>query len=137
MSRIKSKSHFIRHYAEMVAAMFLGMFVLMAPVGALLGAFGTSWSELSPAADTFAMAMTMAIPMGVWMRFRGHAWRANLEMVGAMLVPTLVVVPLLATHAVRNSGPVPVAEHAAMLAAMLIAMLVRRSDYSGAAHATA
>jgi hypothetical protein len=58
----------------MVVVMFAGMFVLMAPIGMLLGAFGTSWSRLSPAMNTFVMALTMTGPMVAWMRYRGHAW---------------------------------------------------------------
>jgi hypothetical protein len=39
-----STRRFLRHYAEMVAAMFLGMLILMTPTGWLLSLFGTSWS---------------------------------------------------------------------------------------------
>src|SRR5262249_31835713 len=77
---------FVRHYAEMVAVMFLGMYVLMAPAGWLLGAFGTSSSHLSPAMNTFLMAMTMTGPMVAWMRYRGHAWRPTVEMAASMLI---------------------------------------------------
>jgi divalent metal cation (Fe/Co/Zn/Cd) transporter len=59
------------HYAETVFVMFAGMFVLMAPAGALLSAFGTSCSGLSPAMNVFAMALTMTVPMVAWMRYRG------------------------------------------------------------------
>lgn len=81
-----STRRFLRHYAEMVAVMFLGMFVLMAPTGILFSAFGTSWSRLSPAMSMFAMALTMTIPMVAWMRCRGHAWRPNMEMAASMLL---------------------------------------------------
>jgi hypothetical protein len=78
---------FLRHYAEMVVVMFLGMFILMAPTGMLFSAFGTSWSRLSPAMNTFAMALTMTVPMVAWMRYRGHAWRPNIEMAASMFIP--------------------------------------------------
>jgi hypothetical protein len=126
---------FFIHYAEMVAAMFLGMLVLMPPAGALFSALGTSWSDLSPALSLFAMTVTMALPMAAWMRYRGHAWRPNLEMVGSMFAPTLVLMGLLGANVVRDGGAVTGMEHPAMLAAMLGAMLLRRDDYSGAAHA--
>ena len=64
---------FARHYVEMVVVMFAGMFVLMAPTGRLLGAFGSSWDRLSPAMNVFTMALTMTVPMVGWMRYRGHA----------------------------------------------------------------
>ena len=57
--------HFIRHYGEMVAAMFLGMAVLGIPAGWALGAVGSSWSELNshaPALMLLGMALTMTVP---------------------------------------------------------------------------
>ena len=75
--------HFIRHYAEMVIAMFAGMGLLGVPAGWALGAMGTSWSALhhdAPALMLFLMAVTMTVPMVGWMRYRGHGWQANAEM---------------------------------------------------------
>jgi hypothetical protein len=127
-------SHSIRrfamHYVEMVVVMFLGMFVLMAPTGWVFGAFGTSWSRLSPAMNVFVMAMTMTAPMVGWMRYRGHTWRANVEMAAAMLIPTFAVIGVISTGAAQGTLTVP--EHAGMLSAMLVAMLLRRDEYSGA-----
>src|SRR4051794_17915246 len=73
-----STKHFIRHYAEMVVAMFLGMAVLGVPAGWAMGALGTSWHELhteAPALMFLGMATTMTIPMVGWMMYRGHGWR--------------------------------------------------------------
>jgi hypothetical protein len=123
---------FVRHYAEMVAVMFAGMFALMAPTGVLLSAVGTSWSRLSPAMNTLVMALTMTVPMIAWMRYRGHAWRPNIEMAASMLIPTFAVMGVL--WAGIAQGGVMVPEHAAMLTCMLIAMLLRRGEYSCAAH---
>jgi hypothetical protein len=118
----------------MVAVMFLGMFVLMAPTGVLFSAFGTSWSRLSPAMNMFAMALTMTVPMVAWMRYRGHAWRPNVEMAASMLIPTFAVMGLL-WAGIGNPGTLMVPEHAGMLACMLAAMVLRREEYSGACHA--
>jgi hypothetical protein len=121
----------------MVAVMFLGMFALMGPFGALLGVAGTSWSRLSPAMNVFAMALTMALPMVAWMRVRGHAWRLNIEMAASMLLPTAAVMFLLAVGVASADGA-QVPEHAAMLACMLAAMLLRRDQYAcGAARPAA
>jgi hypothetical protein len=68
----RSTYRFVRHYAEMVAVMFAGMFLLMAPTGWL-------WAGLAK---------------------------------GGLMVP----------------------EHAGMLACMLVAMLLRRDEYSRPAH---
>lgn len=122
-------TRFALHYAEMVAVMFIGMFALMAPAGWLFGAFGTSWSRLSPALNVCAMALTMTVPMVGWMRVRGHAWRPNAEMAASMLVPTLAVMALLAAG-VGTTGSLMVPEHVGMLGCMLAAMLLRRDEYA-------
>jgi hypothetical protein len=124
----QSTRRFVRHYAEMVVVMFLGMFTLMAPTGLVLGAIGTSWSRLSPAMNVFMMALTMTVPMAAWMRYRGHAWRANLEMAASMLIPTFVVMTLLWAGA-STGGALVVPEHVAMLICMLVAMLLRPNEY--------
>jgi hypothetical protein len=132
----RSTVRFVSHYVEMVVVMFLGMYVLMAPTGWALGVIGTSWSGLSPAMNVFTMALTMTVPMVAWMRYRGHAWRANLEMAASMLIPTFVVMTLLSAQ-VSTTGALMVPEHAAMLICMLAAMLLRRDQYSCAAHGEA
>src|SRR5215213_9247376 len=74
---------FIRHYAEMVVAMFAGMAALGVPAGWALGAFGSSWSKLADTAPSLmllAMAITMTVPMVAWMRYPGLGRRANTEM---------------------------------------------------------
>jgi hypothetical protein len=69
-----------------------------------------------------------------WMRYRGHVWRANLEMAGSMLIPTFVVMIVLWAGG-GTSAALMVPEHAGMLGCMLIAMLLRRDEYSCAGHA--
>jgi hypothetical protein len=125
--------HFVRHYVEMVVAMFLGMAVLGVPAGWALGAVGSSWSQLgndAPSLMLLGMAFTMTVPMVGWMRFRGHGWRANTETAASMLLPTFAAIALIVTGAVEDTGVLLVAEHVAMLAAMLVAMVLRRDEYS-------
>ena len=127
--RGRSKRMFVRHYFEMVAAMFLGMILLGAPVNLFLGLAGVG--TLSAPMMTLSMALEMSVPMAAWMRYRGHAWRMNLEMVAAMLLPVAVIIPLQYAGSLSGmSGMVP--EHVGMLVAMLIAMLARIDDYAGA-----
>jgi hypothetical protein len=125
--------HFLRHYLEMVAAMFLGMAVLDWPAGRLLSALGVESGAPTPM--LLSMAVTMTIPMVAWMAFRGHGRRANAEMAASMLVPAAAAVALLEAHALAYSGAVMVVEHVAMLAAMLAAMLLRPAEYTGHGHA--
>ena len=116
---------FIRHYAEMVAAMFAGMIVLGVPAEGALRAAGTSVTNLqasAPAVALLGMAVTMTVPMVAWMRYRGHGWRPCNEMSAAMLLPTFVAIALLPVVAY---GTLMGVEHVAMLLGMLVAMLLR------------
>jgi hypothetical protein len=126
-----STRRFFLHYLEMVAAMFIGMFALGKPADLLFSALGTSTSSQHPAMMLFSMGVTMTVPMVAWMRFRGHAWRPTNEMAASMLIPTFAAMALVGAGAMKG-GPVMVIEHVAMLAGMLIAMLLRRDEYSGA-----
>jgi hypothetical protein len=136
----KSTRHFIRHYAEMVAAMFLGMGVLFAPALVALGAAGVSSSELrsdAPALLLLGMGVTMTLPMVAWMRYRGHGWAASNEMAASMLIPTAGVIALLGAGLVDDVGMLLMVEHVVMLPAMLVAMLLRRDEYLGGPRAQA
>jgi hypothetical protein len=126
--------HFARHYVEMLVAMLLGMAVLGLPVSMALDALGMRSSELhddAPALMLFGMAVTMTVPMVGWMRYRGHGWRASMEMSASMFVPTFGVIALLWGGLVANVGTLLVIEHVAMLPSMLGAMLIRGEEYSG------
>ncbi len=117
--------HFLRHYAEMVVAMFVGMAVLGYPVDWLMGRAGAS----SDAFMFLGMATTMTVPMVGWMMYRGHGWRANAEMSASMFVPTFAVIGALATGLLTDIGALMVAEHVVMLAAMAGVMLLRPDEY--------
>jgi len=126
--------HFLRHYAEMVAAMILGMIVLGLPGEVALRALGTSWNDLhadAPAAVLLYMFAIMTVPMVAWMRFRGHSWRPCAEMAASMLVPTLAAISLLG---VADFGTLMTLEHVAMLPSMLLVMMLRPDEYAHAHH---
>jgi flagellar biosynthetic protein FliP len=125
--------HFVRHYVEMVVAMFLGMGVLLPPLGAALRAAGTSLHD-SDVLMISAMALTMTAPMVAWMRYRGHGWPVCADMTAAMAIPTLSVLALLWSGLVDDLGTLLLIEHVAMLPSMLVAMLLRRDEYTGAVH---
>jgi len=130
----------VLHYIEMVVAMFIGMALLYVPAGWLLGATGSSWSQLhadAPALMLLVMAVTMAVPMAGWMAYRGHGARANLEMSASMFLPAFAVMGLLWAGALTDLGMLMSIEHVAMLASMLAAMLLRRAEYAGHQHAQA
>ena len=130
-------AHFVRHYAEMVAAMLLGMLILGLPGEAVLRALGSSSAQLSddaPALALLGMAAMMTVPMVAWMRHRGHAWRPNAEMAASMFLPTFGVITLMAGGVVTDFMTLMSLEHVVMLPSMLVAMLLRRDEYTGHAH---
>jgi len=112
--------HFVRHYLEMVVAMLLGMLVLGLPLSTLIHA---------PALELLNMAVTMTVPMVAWMRHRGHGWQPAVEMSAAMFVPTFVAIGLLWRGVVEDEHAAMMIQHVAMFPLMLVAMLLRRSEY--------
>jgi hypothetical protein len=132
-----SVKHFVRHYAEMVVAMFLGMAVLGMPAEAGLRAIGTGTSELqtdAPAVALLGMAFIMTVPMVGWMAYRGHGRRPNMEMAASMFLPTFAVIALLSGGLVEDFMTLMTLEHVVMLPSMLVAMLLRRDEYTRHAH---
>ena len=128
-----STRRFARHYIEMLIAMVIGMVVLTLPVDATLVAMGTSSGEFyedEPALMLVAMAFAMTVPMVAWMRYRGHGWQPSMEMAASMFIPTFGVLGLLSAGLVEDSATLLAIEHAVMLPSMLIAMLLRREEYT-------
>jgi hypothetical protein len=123
MQAIKSHSPvltFARHYVEMVVAMLLGMLVLGLPLATLIHA---------PELELLNMAVTMTVPMVAWMRYRGHGWQPAFEMSAAMFVPTFAAIGLLWAGTVDGEHAAMMIQHTAMFPLMLVAMLLRRSEY--------
>jgi hypothetical protein len=130
----QSTKHFVRHYLEMVVAMFAGMAVLGLPAGWALDAMGATSDEFM----FLGMATTMTVPMVGWMLYRGHGWRANAEMSASMFIPAFAVIGLLSADLLTDVGVLMVIEHVAMLLAMAGVMLLRPAEYVHShAHAVA
>ena len=128
-----STRRFIRHYVEMLIAMFAGMGILGVPALVALGAAGVTSAELrsdAPAMLLLGMGVTMTVPMVAWMRYRGHGWRASNEMAASMLIPTAGVIALLGVRLVDDVGALLTIQHVVMFPSMLVAMLLRRDEYS-------
>src|SRR4051812_50143203 len=104
--------HFLRHYGEMVAAMFLGMAVLGLPADWVM-------DRLDADSDQFmflGMATTMTVPMVGWMMYRGHGRRANAEMAASMFVPTFAVIGVFTAGVLAPPRGRGVAGHGRVLA---------------------
>jgi hypothetical protein len=128
------RRRFVRHFIEMVAAMFVGMAVL----GGLVSAFCavTGHEDLLEHAGVSApiMATNMAIGMTAWMRYRGHGWKPIAEMAAAMYVPlAMLIVPFWL--GVLPGGTLLAAMHVLMFPAMWFVMTRRPSEYVHAHHA--
>ena len=114
---------FALHYVEMVVVMVLGMMILTWPVELAIDISRTGSMLIE-------MGATMTIAMVAWMRFRGHAWQPCVEMGASMVLPTLGTLALLGSGILEGAGPLMIVLHAVMLPAMLVAMLLRRDEYS-------
>ena len=120
--------HFVRHFVEMVVAMTIGM---MVGVGIYVAIVGVTYKEavhLYPTSAFVVMAVSMAVPMVAWMRFRRHTWRNSLEMGAAMLLPAVPFLACLWAHVFTKAPNGPYM--AVSLVAMVTLMLFRWDVYS-------
>lgn len=122
--------HFWRHYAEMVAVMLVGMAVLAIPAQLATDALWPSVDGDDTTLMLGRMAVTMAVPMVPWMRWRGHGWLPCLEMAAAMIVPGIGAIALLEAGILEDAGALMVIEHVVMLIAMFAVMVARPREYS-------
>jgi hypothetical protein len=128
MTRNAETRRFAVHYAEMVAAMFAGMGVFAPLWHIVFEALGLTAMD-----RTDVMAMTMAtdmvIGMSLWMWLRGHTAAPIVEMAVAMYLPfAVLLVPLWL--GLISATFLMIAGHVLMFGTMLLAMLLRRSEYT-------
>ena len=121
------------HFAEMLVVMFAGMGVFsgLAAVGFHLA--GTSLTDQPGPVRVMLMGVNMAIPMALWMSFRGHPAARNLEMAGSMLAPSAAAALLVWWGALGAMGGM-VVQHVVMVPAMLGVMLWRYDEYAHHRH---
>jgi hypothetical protein len=129
-----SHRRLLRHYVEMLVAMFVGMLVVGGAIRGLLALTAVSYSTTEqPELSVLEMAFDMSVGMAVWMRYRGHGWPSTLEMTGAMFAPAIALLPLLWLDVIGGDS-LMLLEHVLMLPLMYVVMLRRRSEYGGHAH---
>jgi hypothetical protein len=85
-----------------------------------------------PVPNTALLAMTfnMTLPMVAWMRHRGHSWRVNGEMAGAMFVLDLALHTLFWAGLVSDDVVLPL-EMALMIPTTFVVMAFRFDEYAG------
>jgi hypothetical protein len=128
-ARRGSKRTFLRHFGEMLIAMFLGMGLLALAGVAVTAAGGPDFAGQGDASGVILMGISMTVPMVLWMRHRGHNWARSGEMAASMLVPTVVFAALSAVGAL-GADAVMALEHAVMIPAMLGVMVWRYEEYA-------
>lgn len=125
--------NFIQHLIEMTIAMFVGMFALGIPAKLLFSELGWTVLNESMVPRTLLMATWMSIGMAAWMRVRGCGWPAIIEMSLAMYVPFVAMYPFYWGGLVGDMA-IMVVGHVLMVPAMVVAMLFRLDEYTGAHH---
>lgn len=130
--RLLPAVRFTRHAVEMVLAMLIGMMVLGSLFRLVLAAAGTDFTTVkndAPEITALVMAFNMALPMALWMRYRGHSRTRSVEMGAAMFAPGVLAVALMEL-ALIEAGLGCGVECAVMIPAMFILMIHRRKDYT-------
>jgi hypothetical protein len=122
---------FARHFLEMCIGGWALNGLLFVAGPALIGY--ADLRQQSPELALLAIAFNYALPMALWMRFRGMEWRPTLEMSGATIGLAIVMISLdrldfLQTSSIRSlvigfCGPACVV--------MVIVMLFRLDLYTG------
>jgi hypothetical protein len=133
----KPSRRFLRHFAEMLVVMMLGMCVFGAAFRELHvlvfgSGFDAAWRDHVVLA-AFAMAFNMTVPMVLWMRYRGHSWERGGEMAAAMNLPVLPALVLYAFGVIPARGVLGL-QMMLMVPAMLAVMLYRKQEYSAPHH---
>jgi flagellar biosynthetic protein FliP len=127
----RTVARFLLHLFEMLVVMMVGMCALGGAARALyvLIAGHSFVLEQHVLLAAFVMAVTMTLPMVLWMRHRGHTWERGGEMSLAMLVPTLVALVVFWAGAIAADTVLGLTM-ILMLPAMIGAMLYRKEEYS-------
>lgn len=124
--------NFVQHLVEMTIAMFVGMFAIGMPAAMLWDALG--WTVLDATVPkTLLMATYMTLGMSIWMLVRGCSWPAIGEMGLAMFIPFVMMYPFYWAGWVDGMA-IMIVGHVLMVPAMIVAMLLRRDEYSRGSH---
>jgi hypothetical protein len=84
---------FAVHFLQMCAVMCAGaiaLSLLFFGAARLLGY--TDLAQTAPELSVLVIAINLSLPMAVWMRFMGMAWRPTLEMSGSTMVVGLLLI---------------------------------------------
>ena len=121
---------FLRHFAVMIVAMYVGMLALNPVYTWISGRLGYQRPEIQlPVISSIIMAINMTVPMILWMRYHRHGWRSVLEMAAAMFIPAVLAAALHLAGAVSAETVMSIG-HLGMIPAMLAVMFYRYREYA-------
>lgn len=125
--------HFILHFGEMCVVMCVGALGVNWLLFEGVGLISYNLRQEFPVAALLVVAFNFALLMAIWMRFRGMAWRPNMEMAGATLGLGIVLSGMYWFGIVAKSTLI---EFQLMFCfpaclVMLVVMLFRLDLYSG------
>jgi hypothetical protein len=136
---LRRVGRFVVHYLEMCMVMCAGAIVLSVAffgAAALLGY--TEMPQRAPELSALVVAVNLSLPMAVWMRLRGMAWRPTLEMSGATMLVGLLLIAGYRLGVVAQASLIEVQTSLAcplMLAVMLLRFGLYSSHAGHHAHA--
>lgn len=130
---LRQAARFLLHFLEMCAVMCIGGITLSLVVfqgAALLGY--SDLPERAPGLSALLVAVNLSVPMVLWMRYRGMAWRPTLEMAGATMALGVVAVAGYALGAVAGKEVLEVVIRFAC--PVMLAVMLPRFRYYSARH---
>ena len=128
---LRAVGRFGLHLLEMCMVMCVGAVVLSVLFFGAAGLLGyTDLPQTAPALSVLVIALNLSVPMAVWMRYRGMAWRPTLEMAGSTMVVGLALVVAYWMDLIAKDSLIEVQTSLAC-PVMLAVMLLRFPLYSG------
>lgn len=122
---------FVMHFLQMCLVMCVGaisLSLLFFGGAALLGY--TDLTQRAPELTTLVLAISLSLPMAVWMRFMGMEWRPTLEMSGATMVAGLLLIAAYWLDLIAKTSMMELQTGLLACPLMLAVMLTRFRLYS-------
>jgi hypothetical protein len=129
---LSSVGRFVLHYLQMCMVMCvggIGLSVLLFGAADLLGY--DNLDQRAPELTALVIAINLSLPMLVWMRYMGMAWRPTLEMSGSTMVAGLFLIGAYWLDLVAKSDLIRLQTGLLACPLMLVVMLFRFRLYAG------
>ena len=122
--------YFLRHYVEMLLVCCIGGFTLNFLFFTAIVRVGfPNLLQQYPNLSIMVIAILLAVPMLIWMRFRRHEWRPTLEMAGEPIVLGVLLITASWINIIPKSEMLPLLK-GLVCPLMLIPMLLRLDLYT-------